>query len=403
MSPIEKCHEWIQGSSAPRHSETLLDGLLHCVALDDICCDPLSWKSGLKTNFSLVCHSSTGERQCSKLAKHSPKFPINSQEMQNLVSENVFSLETQRIANEKVEELFLPEETENLHGEFEKDVEKFRSQPKLFELLCKYKEIFGPLPPPSKACPLVQMDIELKEEWVGKPLRQKCWPMPELENKEIEMQAEELVKAGLAEVFPPGQIPHVCSPIFLVEKKESKSKRMVIQFRKLNSRSKPHVGYLPNMELLVESLAKCRFKSKLDMRSGFWQVGLSERAKDLCAFCLPSGRILRPLCMMFGLQGAPGIFQELVEILACETRQNPKVREILENGHLASFFDDTRLGSQTEDEHFFLLEEYFKVCLKNQVRIKLSKCSFLDTEIEYLGYFLGWETWKLMEKSFKLF
>ena len=120
---------------------------------------------------------------------------------------------------------------------------------------------------------------------------------------------------------------------------------MVIQFRKLNSRSKPHAGYLPNMELLVESLAKCRFKSKLDIRSGFWQVGLSERAKELRACCLPSGRIFRPLCMMFGLQGAQGIFQELVEILASETKQNPKVREILVNGHLASFFDDTGLGT----------------------------------------------------------
>ena len=71
------------------------------------------------------------------------------------------------------------------------------------------------------------------------------------------MQAEELIKAGLAETFPVGKIPHVCSPTFYVDKKDSKSRRMVIHFRKLNSRTKPHAAYLPNMEQLVESLAKC--------------------------------------------------------------------------------------------------------------------------------------------------
>ena len=188
------------------------------------------------------------------------------------------------------------------------------------------------------------------------------------------MQAEELVKAGLAEPFPPGKIHHVCSPTFLVDKKDSKTRRMVINFGKLNSRTKPHAAYLPNMEQLVESLAKCKYKSKLDMRSGFWQVGLSERAKDLCAFCLPSGRCLRPLCMMFGLQGAPGVFQELMEILICQSKEDPKIRNILESGHLASFYDDTGLGSQNEDGHFYLLEKYFQVFLKNQIRIKLTRC-----------------------------
>ena len=186
----------------------------------------------------------------------------------------------------------MPEETENLHGEWEKDLQRFSSNPRLLELLVKYKEIFGALPPPSSACPLVKMDIELKEEWLGKPLRQKCWPMTNEDQNEIELQAQELVKAGLAEPYPPGEIPHFCSPTFLVDKKDSKTRRMVIQFRKLNARTKPHAGFLPNMDQLVESLAKCRFKSKLDMRSGFWQVGLTERARDLSAFCLPSGRIL---------------------------------------------------------------------------------------------------------------
>ena len=396
------------------------DSRLQCSHFDDPCCLHLDDSCSLlaeltrqiDTEFQLISGiiESTnvvlllGESfsNCDTIsAKASGKFPINEKEQKEiakLVYDKIFELETQKLASEKESKLFAPEETENLHGELEKDLEKYKAQPKLYNLLWKYKEVFGPLPPPENACPLVQMDVQLKEEWKDKPLRQKCWPLPVEDQKEIEQQAEELLKAGLIEAFPKGEIPLVCSPTFLVDKKESKTRRMVIHFRKLNARSKQHAAYLPDMEQLVESLAKCRYKTKLDMRSGFWQVGLSQRAKDLCTFCVPSGRCFRPLCMMFGLQGAPGVFQELMEVLSTKCKESDEVRRILKNGHLGSFFDDTGLGTQTLDEHFILLEHYFRICQENHIRIKLSKCQFMQENMEYLGFDVGWGQWKPSSK-----
>ena len=103
--------------------------------------------------------------------------------------------------------------------------------------------------------------------------------------------------------------------------------------------------------------------------------------------------------MMFGLQGAPGIFQELMEILISQCKRDPQVRKILESGHLASFFDDTGIGTQNEEEHFYLLEKYFEICKKNQIRIILSKCFFLEIETDYLGFSLGWGTWRPSPKG----
>eukprot|EP00667_Euglena_gracilis_P023977 EG_transcript_27322 len=210
------------------------------------------------------------------------------------------------------------------------------------------------------------MDIELKPEWEGKPLRQKCWPMPQEDEKEIDLQCEELLKSGLIEQFPVGEIPQVCSPTFLVDKKGSSTRRMVIHYGKLNARSKAHAGYLPSMEVLIESLAKCRWKSTLDMRSGYWQIPITKRAANLSAFCIPSGRCFRPKRMMFGLSNAPGIFQELMEILTSQCKTDLRVREILKDGHLASFFDDTGVGANSEEDHLYLLEKWFEVCRKNQ-------------------------------------
>ena len=163
------------------------------------------------------------------------------------------------------------------------------------DLLLKYAEVFGPLPPPGQGCKLVEMDLELKPEWASAPLRGKCWPMSEIDCKEIESQVDELVQSGLVEPFAPGTFPKYCTPTFLVDKKESKTRRMVGQYSKLNARTKPHAGYLPSMETLIEGMARCRYKTKLDLRSGFWQVGMTDRAKELSAFVTYP---LRPLFQM---------------------------------------------------------------------------------------------------------
>ena len=215
-------------------------------------------------------------------AKPEGKQTISTPDLEEIKSrlyERIQRLEVQKKIDEKTTSLFVPQETENLHGEFQKEVKKFQGNPRLYSLLLQYAEIFGPLPKPSEACPLVVMDLELKPEWEGRPLRQKCWPMPVQDQNEINLQTEELLKAGLIECFPPGQIPPVCSPTFLVDKKGSSSRRMVIHFGKLNARIKPHAAFLPSMEELTEGLVRCRYKSTMDMRSGYWQVGLTERAK----------------------------------------------------------------------------------------------------------------------------
>ena len=225
------------------------------------------------------------------------------------------------------------------------------------------------------------MDLELKEEFKGQTLRQKCWPMPLEDCAEIEKQVQELVDAGLIEPFSVGEFPKHCSPTFLVDKKESKTRRMVGQYAKLNQRTKPHAGFLPNMEEMVENLAKCRFKSKMDLRSGFWQIGLSERAKKLTAFTIPNGRCFRWLCMPFGLQCAPGVFQEMMELLVQKVKMSPLAKKFLVQGFIGAFFDDCGIGTQTEEEHLQLLELLLKVCLENQFRIKLSKCDFLKKRV----------------------
>ena len=47
------------------------------------------------------------------------------------------------------------------------------------------------------------------------------------------------------------------------------------------------------MENTLERIAKCRYNTKMDKRSGFWQVDLTAAAQELLAFITPKGRVFK--------------------------------------------------------------------------------------------------------------
>ena len=57
---------------------------------------------------------------------------------------------------------------------------------------------------------------------------------------------------------------------------------LVVDYGEVNKKTQNHSGSIPNMENTLERIAKCRFKTKMDKRSGIWQVDLT-RAEHLRA------------------------------------------------------------------------------------------------------------------------
>ena len=47
------------------------------------------------------------------------------------------------------------------------------------------------------------------------------------------------------------------------------------------------------MENTLERIAKCRYKTKMDKRSGFWQLDLTAAAHELLAFITANGRVIK--------------------------------------------------------------------------------------------------------------
>ena len=103
------------------------------------------------------------------------------------------------------------------------------------------------------------------------------------------------------------------SPVCLVKKKDD-TYRFCVDYRRVNGVSKKDAYPLPNIQDALDNLEGSRYFASIDLLSGYWQLGMTERAKERSAFCTRRG-LFQFTRMPFGLSGAPGSFCRLMEIV----------------------------------------------------------------------------------------
>ena len=59
--------------------------------------------------------------------------------------------------------------------------------------------------------------------------------------------------------------------------------RLVVNYEEVNKKTQNQSESIPNMETTLEGIAKCRFKTKMDKRSGFWQGDLARARTTNCS------------------------------------------------------------------------------------------------------------------------
>ena len=252
-----------------------------------------------------------------------------------------------------------------LHAEedFLQKIESLNLDPRLKKLLLTDEDVFGALPPPLSCKKLVQMDLKLKPEFEKTRVRRRPYFTPQEQVEEIQRQIQECIDAGLAEEYKKGDYPHHCSPCFLVAKPGSTALRLVVEYGEVNKKTQNHSGSIPNMEKTLERIAKCRYKTQMDRRSGFWQVDLTAAAQELLPFIPSKGGVFKWKVMPFGVANAPALFQELMNKILYILRGRPLVQELISRGaEMEAHIDDVSLGTNTQEDHVLLLREFFIVC-----------------------------------------
>ena len=260
-----------------------------------------------------------------------------------------------------------------------------------FKELCnKYTDIFSRSSEDIGHTPLLKMDIDTGD---SPPVCQKPYSLPLKHVEWVTKELEILEKAGVIS----RSVSPWASPIVIVPKKsepgEPPRRRMCVDYRVLNSLlppvNKAHskakgiltLVPLPKIDEIYAQLKGSKVYSAIDMRSGYFHLGLSNDAKPKTAFVPggPHGAKYEFNRCPFGLSQAPAYFQRLIH-------------EVLKGITFAfGYLDDILIFSPDNKTHLKHLEIVFQRLREADLKLKASKCNFFKKHIQYLGHLVSGE------------
>ena len=255
-----------------------------------------------------------------------------------------------------------------------------------FEVLCEQQhEAFSKNNKDIGRTQLIEMEIDTGDSL---PVAQSPYTLPLKPYDWVCQEIETLEKSGVIK----RSLSRWASPVIVVPKKsapdEPLRRRLCVDYQKVNALQPEVKGTdkgtgclslypLPKIDEMFSKLGGATIFSTIDLRSGYYHIGLTCESRAKSAFVVPMGKwqFKRTL---FGLSQAPAYFQLLIDkvLMGCSS-------------FAMGYLDDIIIFSKTEEEHLQHLEEIFVRLCKFGLKMKREKCSFFKKHIQYLGHLVS--------------
>ena len=255
-----------------------------------------------------------------------------------------------------------------------------------FEDICnKYEKAFSKNNKDIGRTQLIEMERETGNSVL---LAQSPYTLPLKHYDWVRNEIETLEKAGVID----RSLSPWASPVLVVLKKsapdEPPHRRLCVDYRKVNAlqqeikRMDKGTGSLslyplPKIDEMFSKLCGAAVFSTIDLRSGYYHIGLTRESRAKSAFVVPMGK-WQFKCTPFGLSQAPAYFQLLIDkvLMGC--------------GEFAmGYLDDIIIFSKNEEDHLHHLEEIFSRLQHFGLKMKCEKCAFFKQHIQYLGHLIS--------------
>lgn len=130
------------------------------------------------------------------------------------------------------------------------------------------------------------------------------------------------------------------------------------------------------MEEHLDRLQGSKVFCLIDLKNGFFHVPIHEDSCKFTSFVTPSGQF-EFLRVPFGFCNAPSIFQRFI---------NKIFADFIAQGFMLAYFDDIVVMACSIEEALERLTKILQRAEEYGLVINWSKCQFLTTKINYLGY-----------------
>ncbi|KAF8068549.1 hypothetical protein N665_1143s0001 [Sinapis alba] len=242
--------------------------------------------------------------------------------------------------------------------------------PEGIPLVRGFHDLFGSLQgiPPDRSDPFI-----IEREPGTAPLSKSPYRMAPAEMAELKKQLEELVDKGFIRpsVSPWG------APVLFVKKKDG-SFRLCIDYRGLNRVTVKNKYPLPRIDELLDQLRGGKWFSKIDLASGYHQIPIEPNDIRKTAFRTRYDHY-EFVVMPFGLTNAPAAFMKMM---------NGIFRDFLDE-FVIIFIDDILVYSKNKENHEKHLRAVLGRLREQQLFAKLSKCSFWQRSVGFLGHIVS--------------
>ena len=218
------------------------------------------------------------------------------------------------------------------------------------------------------------VEMEIREEKGSVPQCKQPYRMSPLELKELRKQLDHLLKAGY---IRPSRSPYG-APVLFAPKKNG-ALRLCLDYRALNAQTIKDKYPLPRDTDCFDQFVGANYFTTIDNLNGYWVVPIAENSIHKTAIRTPLGSF-EWLVMPFGLTNAPSVYQRMIEGILEEFRTE----------FVMVFIDDICIYTKGDaKQHLEHVKKVLDALQKHHIKIKLEKCHFFMTEVEYLGHIVN--------------
>ncbi len=222
------------------------------------------------------------------------------------------------------------------------------------------------------------------------PVHVKQFRIPLAQQEFVEKRVKELEKQNCIE---PSTSPYN-TPIFAVPKKTMPGQppqyRLIQDLRKLNEITKVDKHTICDVRACLDKIGELKASvfSSIDLRAGYYQMGLAKESRPFTAFTLPGKGQWQWRVTTMGLTGAPASFSKLID----------KVMHNLD--FVLRYLDDLLAASQDHPTHLKHLRQALERLRQFGLKINPDKSSFGAKSVEYLGHTVSKEGFTVGEHKF---
>jgi transposase InsO family protein len=234
----------------------------------------------------------------------------------------------------------------------------------LDNLYSKFNDIFKE----ELGCCKVEAHLHIKPNVIPRFCKPRSLPFAY--RQAVENDLNRLIAEGVLE---PVSVSKWAAPVVVVPKPGGKVRICADLSTGVNQALDINQYPLPKPNELFVALNGGNQFSKIDFSDAYLQVKLDDESKQLMVINTHKG-LFRYNRLPFGVASAPSIFQQIMDQMLAGL-----------NGTVC-YLDDIIITGKNMEDHLYNLHQVFERITEYGFRVNKNKCSFLQDQVEYLGF-----------------